>query len=187
MRRFQQSGDGLTFYEIYQNNEARIRKIVESCLRFGARDICAEEIVQNVFVSIFRSAARFRPGLDDAFKNWSAQIARNAVRRALREHKHWSRFSGVLHEHHAAPPVDPCSPGLFAECGLAYRLILAAIAHAQAGLLPRDREVLHAAEVELLDYREIARRFSMRPATVRMVIFRARRRLYDRVEALLYL
>jgi RNA polymerase sigma-70 factor (ECF subfamily) len=53
----------------------------------------------------------------------------------------------------------------------------AALRHAFEQLKPRERQFLWLAHVEGSDHREIARRTGVKPASVRLLLFRARRRL----------
>lgn len=186
MRRFQGSRDENAFSELYSLNQPRIQRLVNSCLRFGAGDLSGEDIVQDVFVSVFRSAHCFRPDRDNAFRTWTAQIARNAVRRALRERRaHEMQDCGILE---ILPACPRASEGMqtVEDGARALPVLLIAFAAAFEKLLPRDRAILEEAEILNLPYERIAARHSMRRGTVRMVVFRARRRMYAFAETLLY-
>lgn len=187
MRRFQGSNDEIAFQELYRLNAPRIARIVNSCLRYGAPDLTSDDIVQDVFVSVFRSAHRFRPDRENAFRYWSSQIARNAVRRALRDRR-------VREMHNSGAPLDyipvkaetSAQSESVSEGCAAVPLLLLALAHAFEAQLPRDREILEETEMLNLRYEQIAVRRGMRHGTVRMVVFRARNRLFEKLESLLY-
>jgi RNA polymerase sigma factor (sigma-70 family) len=186
MRTFRDSGDGDTFDLLYRINAPRIERIVKSCLRYSPRAFDAGEIVQDVFVNIFRSADHFRPERAESFRTWSAQIARNAVRKAMRSRRDRSRErqSALLEVLPARRQAVEEGEVLHAG-SLAFPVLLAALWQAFNDLLPRDRAVLQEAEIEHADYGDIARRHGLRPGTVRMVVFRARHRLFTRAESLL--
>ncbi|MFN0205714.1 MAG: RNA polymerase sigma factor [Planctomycetota bacterium] len=187
MRRFQNSGDGESFNMIYNLNAPRIERIVKSCLRYGARDIDASEIVQDVFVSIFRSAGHFRPERENAFRFWSSQIARNSVRKALRDRRACREQSSDLMMETLATRPNVAEEGEALNSGtLAFPVLLLALAAAMEKLLLRDFAVLVESEILEMDYLEIARRHNLRPGTVRMVVFRARHRLFAKTESLLF-
>ncbi len=187
MRRFQSTREGETFDELYRENRPRIERIVASCLRFGAGDLDGEEIVQDVFVSVYRSAHCFRPGAQDAFGRWSSQIARNAVRRALKDRTRRRRVgSAPLLETMAAPATNPAEREILNATAAALVCTLLAFAQSLGELIPRDREILGEADLQQAPYADIGRRHRMRPGTVRMIVFRARRRLFARVEARLF-
>jgi RNA polymerase sigma-70 factor, ECF subfamily len=187
MRRFQTNHDGESFAQLYRLNAPRIGRIVQSCLRFGARDLDGDQILQDVFVSVFRSAHRFRFERDCSFRRWSAQIARNAVRHALRERRERKvHETGAVLEVLVAKPQRPEEGEVFNAGQTAVPVLLLAMAEAVERLAPRDREVLTAADAEGESYAAIGARRRMRRATVRMVVFRARRRWFEQVEALLF-
>ena len=187
MRRFQTQRDEETFAELYRANIPRIERIVQSCLRFGARDLDSEEITQEVFVSVFRSAHRFRFERECSFRLWSAQIARNAVRHALRQRRERkSRESGAILEVLAARPSRPEEGEVWHAGQSALPALLCALWTGLETLGVRDRDVLLAADAGGESYGSIGARLGLRRATVRMVVFRARRRLFAKMETSLF-
>lgn len=186
MRRYQSSRDADAFGDLYELNRPRIERLVKSCLRYGAPDLDEQEIVQDVFVSVVRSAHAFRPDREGSFRHWTAQIARNAVRRALRDRRR-QQIEKVIPlpetlamPAHRAVDLEPLNGWIEA-----LPVVLAAFSCALVQLGARDREVLLATEVEQIPYADLARQRGLRSGTVRMVVFRARRRLLEHVEAAL--
>lgn len=186
MDAFRARRDPEIFARLYELNAPRIHRIVNSCLRSGARDIDRDEVTHEVFVHIFRSASTFRFEHEGSFRSWSAQIARNAVRHSLRERKRRPSPGAVplldhvparrqyceeLEELHAAESALP--------------VLLAAFARAFEQCTKRDRVVLKAVKAIPGEYRAIAASLGVRRATLRMVICRARQRLFERVERIL--
>jgi RNA polymerase sigma-70 factor (ECF subfamily) len=187
MRRFQHDSSSDAFELLYELNAPRIHRIVSSCLRFAPPDLDSDEITQNVFVSVFRSAGSFRYERDGSFRSWSAQIARNAVRHALRAKRERRELeSATALERIAARPQRPEEAEVWHEGEAALPILIAAIAEALDTLLERDRAVLLAADAYGESYEVIGSAMNLRRSTVRMVVFRARRRLFERVEARLF-
>lgn len=187
MRRFQTTGDAETFDRLYEANADRISRVVSSCLRFGAGDLDASEIVQDVFVNVFRFARCFRADAASAFRRWSAEIARNAVRRAIRDRsRRRARMVGLVHLVEVAGRATPAED-VEQERSIrdVYPLFLSAYAHAYARLAPRDRAVLQAVEVEQRPYSKVGAKLGARTGAVKMIVFRARRRLLDEVARVL--
>jgi RNA polymerase sigma-70 factor (ECF subfamily) len=187
MRRFQRSQDESTFAQIYERNLGRIQRIVESCLRFGAPDVDAQEVTQNVFVSVFKSAHSFRFERDDSFRIWTAQIARNAVRHALRRRRERRQAEGsAVLEWLPAKTQKPEESQAIHDGEMALPSLLWVMAVALSQLLERDRAILLAADCDGEAYDSLAQRLRLRRATARMVVFRARRRLFQRMETILF-
>ncbi|MBI3820526.1 MAG: sigma-70 family RNA polymerase sigma factor [Planctomycetes bacterium] len=187
MRRFQNVADDEVFGEIYRLNATRIEKVVNSCLRFAPADLSPEDIIQDVFISVFRSARHFHPEQPNSFRVWTSQIARNAVRRALRGRRGIKiQNGGAILEWLPARAETSENSQFLRDGARALPVLLAAFAAALESLLPRDRQILEAAEVRGESYEQIAATHRLRRATVRMIVFRARQRLVEGVESLLF-
>lgn len=187
MSQFQREHDEQVFAQLYALNAPRLERIVQACLRFGAPSLDAGEILQDVFVSVFRSAHRFRHEQASSFRIWSAQIARNAVRNALRERRlRKSRERSAILETLASRPEHPEAAQVWNEGRAAYPLVLMALAQGVDLLAERDRDVLVAADLDGESYGSIGARYGLRCATVRMVVFRARHRLFAHAERFLF-
>jgi DNA-directed RNA polymerase specialized sigma24 family protein len=80
---------------------------------------------------------------------------------------------------------EPIDEALGREAGEqaagAVGILLAAYWQAYASLNDRERLVLHLVEVEGRRYAEVAERLGIRPEALKMVVFRARRRIHDRL------
>ena len=67
----------------------------------------------------------------------------------------------------------------------AYRLFLGLYLNAYHALSERERFVLQMVEVRGMRYAEVAKAIGIRPEALKMVVFRARRRIYARISAVL--
>jgi RNA polymerase sigma-70 factor (ECF subfamily) len=132
---------------------------------------CAEDVVQEVFLALWKNAARFDPGLSTE----QAFVATVARRRVIDHRRRLGRSpSSELPEEPVAEP-DPAFERL--ELDDEARVASSAL----AGLGPVQREVLRLALVDGLTHVEIATRTAMPLGTVKSHV----RRGLERVRAAL--
>ncbi len=135
----------------------------------------AEDLVQEVFLAVFRARKDWRPVA--RFSTWLYTMARNARanrwKQGMRERARTAGF--------AAERIGPGRGAAPACDGPPQRLAAgeteAAVASAIARLPARQREVLLLREVAGLAYEEIAEVASLALGTVKTELHRARRRL----------
>jgi RNA polymerase sigma factor (sigma-70 family) len=151
------------------------------------------EVWQDTIVNIYRYPDRFLAERPGAFAAWSSTIVDNAIRRHLRRTRHDSgvalRSPEVLQQQPAAAMREP---SLAAEdryqcvaTAAAFGLVLQAYLIAFAGLGERERFVLQMVEVRRMRYSQLAQILGIRPEALKMVVFRARKRIHDRLQRLL--
>lgn len=164
---------------------------VRSRLRACGSSCDAHEILQDAFVNIYRYPDRFRAARPGAFAAWSSTIVDNAIRRNLRNLRRGPAVticnSEVLQEQADEWMREPSLQAQdHEECAAtvsAYGLLLQAYLAAFVTLSDRERFVLEMVEVRGLRYAELARVLDIRPEALKMVVFRARKRILDRVGA----
>jgi RNA polymerase sigma-70 factor (ECF subfamily) len=105
---------------------------------------------------------------DDHRKNYLYRIATNLLR------DHFRRSKPVSHEvpERGDSPAHEDAVHLRSDVG-----------GAMAELAPRDRQMLWLAYVEGASHREIAKALGLRPASIRSMLFRARHRLAEQLQA----
>jgi RNA polymerase sigma factor (sigma-70 family) len=148
------------------------------------------EILQDTFVNIYRYASSFRDEQPRSFRVWSRTIAGNLLRREMR------RSGEVLLQ--ALPeglqePTDARQSPLGAMLSEeqqrsllgAWMIILSQYASAYRELCPRDRLALDLVELQGLSYSEAGARLRVGASNMKMIMFRARRRLRARIGAAL--
>lgn len=141
--------------------------------RLGGAD--AEEITNDVFLTAYRRADRFRSDADSA-RPWLLGIAVNLIRnRRKQEARHWRHFATT-----GVDPIDVAAPAQDLD-GLEPRL-----AASLARMRPRHREVLFLSAVAGLTVPEIAEALGASEGTVKSWLHRARTRamrdLADRMD-----
>ncbi|MCY4588250.1 MAG: RNA polymerase sigma factor [Bryobacterales bacterium] len=152
-----QAIDETAFHRLYNRIAPALRAYV---LRFCGEADLADDVVQDVFVKYLRTQL---PQMDEAAtKAYLYRIATNLVtdhwRRRERERK-WS-WKAIFRE-----PVEA-------------KLDLRGDMARQFGrLAPRERALLWLAYVEGFDHEEIARVLKVSPKSIRVMLFRARKKL----------
>jgi RNA polymerase sigma-70 factor, ECF subfamily len=125
----------------------------------------AEDAAQEAFLKVFRALDRYRP--QSNFRSWVRTIAIRCAIDLVRRR----RPESPLPETQPAPGNEEARQ----EDGDLLRAALAA-------LLPLDREIMIAREIEGAPDRAIAQRFDMSLTAVRVRMHRARKRIRARFE-----
>ena len=149
------------------------------------------ELLQDAIINIYRYADRFEASRPGAFAAWSTTIVDNAIRRQLRQRRSGVPLclspTEVLTQHACDGSLAPDQQAQdHEECqqtGAAFGLLLQIYLQAFAHLSDRERYVLEQVEVHQLRYAEVAAQLGVRHEAVKMVVFRARKRVHDRIGA----
>jgi RNA polymerase sigma factor (sigma-70 family) len=162
---------------------------VRSRLRFLGARLDPQEVLQDAMINIYRYPDRFDPSRPGAFAAWSSTIVDNTIRRLMRRSRTGpavaSSPSEVLAQHPGAALLEPDRQAedqeQCAKTFAAYRLLLQFYLAAFHRLSARERFVLQMVEVRRMRYAELATVMGIRPEALKMVVFRARRRLFLRM------
>jgi len=168
---------------------ARIR----SRLRSLGAGYDPHELLQDTFVNVYRYPDRFVASRPGAFAAWSSTIVDNVIRRQLRNVRRGAELKlrpcEVLQEQADLGAREPSEQAEdHEECeatARAFAVVLQAYLAAFTMLSERERFVLEMVEVRRLRYSELATILGIRPEALKMVVFRARKRIFDRSEELL--
>ncbi|MFQ5504356.1 MAG: RNA polymerase sigma factor [Planctomycetota bacterium] len=142
------------------------------------------EVVQEALLNVFRYAHTFRPLVPHAFSTWAARIVRNVALRFLRGGRTLATIS--LGDVGGQELLDRRSPEPIhflidreerEELSSRLRCYLRAYYGAFRGLTGLQRDVLERIAIQGSSYRDVADQRGMRVEAVKMVIYRARRRL----------
>lgn len=164
---------------------------VRSRIRCLGASMDPHEVLQDVVINVYRYPDRFdgrRPG---AFRAWSSTIVDNTIRRHLRRRKRGAEVQlqpiEILSN---APCARSHEPSRRAETSEECRNALGAMQYflvvyldAYRSLSDRERFVLQMVEVRGMRYAQLAEVLGIRPEALKMVVFRARRRIADRIGA----
>jgi RNA polymerase sigma factor (sigma-70 family) len=190
---YRRSGDHEVFDLLIEWVGPLLFQRIRSRLRGLGSMFDPHEILQDTIVNIYRYPDRFLASRPGAFAAWSSTIVDNAIRRQLRRQRQGLSVAlsapEVLQEH---ADLGMREPSLAAqdheECAAtasAFGVLLACYLSAFQKLSERERFVLQMVEVQQMRYAELAGLLGIRAEALKMVVFRARKRIFDRTAALL--
>ena len=169
---------------------AWIAGAIQARRSFGRSTLDPLEVLQDTFVNVYRYAGGFRDDHAASFRVWSRRIASNLIRRGALQGR--ARSLQALPEGLQEPTDGRAGPaeGLLIDeerrsLGLAWMIVLLQYAAAYQALGERDRRALDLIEVEGLSYAEASRRLRVGLSNMKMILFRARRRIRARIGAVL--
>jgi RNA polymerase sigma factor (sigma-70 family) len=185
MEAFRQTRGRGCFGLLYELNCQHLLVQVAGRLRRYASKSDPRDVLQEVFFNIYRYPHRFNSEREDAFRVWSAMIVRNTVLKHLRSQGRGGRTEVPFEDLSDQPEAHPTSPlsGAIeressAACLSAYFLILDKYLKFYGQLSPRERTALQRVEVGGCSYRKTADELGIKLENLKMVIFRARRKIF---------
>jgi RNA polymerase sigma factor (sigma-70 family) len=185
MEAFRTHQSRAAFACLYELNAAHLYQQVSARLRRYRCRADALDVLQEVFFNVYRYPHRFDCGRDDAFRVWTATIVRNTVLKHLRSLSRSGRGEVALDdlaEPNDAATLEPVSDAIegesSAECRRVYFNYLYMYLCFYQMLSAREQRAIQMVEVEGLSYREAARELRIKLENLKMVIFRARRKIH---------
>jgi len=170
---------------LYELNGAHLYQQVASRLRRYRCRADALDVLQEVFFNIYRYPHRFNAERDDAFRVWTATIVRNTVLKHMRSLSRSGRGEVALDELGEARDVSAAEPVRGAieneshlECTRVYLNYLYLYLRFFRMLSEREQRAIQMVEVEGLSYRDAAGELGIKLENLKMVIFRARRKIH---------
>jgi RNA polymerase sigma factor (sigma-70 family) len=185
MEVFRQRSSRAAFGLLYELNSQHLETQVAGCLRrYGSRTD-PRDVLQEVFFNVYRYPHRFNSEREDAFRVWSAMIVRNTVLKHLRSQGRSGRsevpfedLSDQPEERSTGPLGGAIEGESSRECGRVYLTYLHLYLRFYSMLSERERRAIHLVEVEEQSYREAAALLGIKLENLKMVIFRARRKIH---------
>jgi RNA polymerase sigma-70 factor (ECF subfamily) len=172
------AGDRSAMREIYSSHKASVYGVVA---RMISNDADREELVQDVFLQVFKSLCNFRG--TSKLSTWIHKVAVNVTLQHIRKkgRRVRIRLDDKLEEHPAAGTdhsrqTTPEDDALLKERQEAVRRALDCLA-------PKKRIVLVLADFEGMSSKEIAKIVGAPALTVRTRLFYARKTFYARLSA----
>ena len=185
MALFRDERDELAFQALYEMTRESLLEWISGLLH--ARSTADPlEVLQDTFVNIYRYASSFRDEQPRSFRVWSRTIAGNLVRRRARRTREpsWLALPAGIHEpadHRQGPPGLLVRDEQRRSVLGAWMIVLSQYAAAYRDLCARDRVALDLIEVQGLSYGEAGARLCVGLSNMKMIMFRARRRLRARI------
>ncbi len=193
MEMFRLTGDREAFELLVQWAGPQLLARIRSRLRGMGSVFDAQEILQDTIVNIYRYPDRFLASRPGAFAAWSSTIVDNAIRRQMRRQRQGIDLClsapEVLQERADLGTREPCLAAQdHEECSAtanAFSLLLQCYLAAFKTLTEREQFVLQMVEVREMRYAELATILAVRPEALKMIVFRARKRMFERTASLL--
>jgi len=174
MRRVAQ-GDMDAFQSLIEVHQARVVGTVAKML---GDDVDSEDIAQQVFIRVWKSARRYQPTAK--FTTWLFKITRNLVFNELRRRKrHPVTPLQLEEEEHFFQPAD--SGGMSPDASLLDSELNDAIQMAIDALPETQRMAIVLRRYEDMPYDEIGEVLGLSVPAVKSVLFRARAELRERL------
>lgn len=189
MECFKESGNGQAFALLFELNRASFLYAIQCNLRRSFHHVDAQDVLQEVFLNIYRYPNRFQPDRSDAFRGWGHRIARNTLLKFLKGQTRLARFQAIDEE--TMQPEDlrsrrPDRAASDAESATvvnhAYLLYLQLYMLHFVRLSAKEQRALTMVEVESRSYRDAAEELGIRLENLKMVIFRGRRKIFRGME-----
>ena len=177
---------------LYEFAQEMVLKQVRFHLSRSFFPIDAYDVMQEVFVNIYKYPKNFDATKGGAFKNWAHSIARNTALKVSRRAQRNQAISLISRQSdgvESALEIEDISVVNPYECSAAkedyenlaqsWMLYLHFYAQAFKTLSPQEKRALHLVEVENFAYRDAAAALEIRVENLKMRIFRARRKIYS--------
>ncbi len=190
---YRRTGDAEVFDCLVKWVGPQLLMRIRSRLRGMGAMFDAQEILQDTIVNIYRYPDRFLASRAGAFAAWSSTIVDNAIRRHMRRQRQGPDVALSAPEFlQEQADVGAREPSLAVqereECSAtanAFSLLLSCYLTAFQTLSERERFVLQMVEVRCMRYAALAAVLAIRPEALKMIVFRARKRIFDRTSQLL--
>jgi RNA polymerase sigma factor (sigma-70 family) len=186
---FKDTGNTDVFELLHELNWQSFLYAIQCNLRRSYHHVDPQDVLQEVFLNIYRYPNRFLADRSDAFRGWGHRIARNTMLKFLKGQARLSVFQVIDEE--TMQPEDltarrPDRAASDAESAAvvdqAYLIYLELYMVNFANLSPREQRALTIVEVEGRSYRDAAAELGIRLENLKMVIFRGRRKIFRGME-----
>lgn len=193
MDQFRQTGSAEAFERLFKLTAGQLMRRVRRRVRYAGDHLDPHEMLQDAFVNIFRYPDRFDPSRPAAFRAWATTIVDNTVRRHLRRARGGIELSlrpmevlSLETDRQARAPEAAMIAGESqAALARAWSIFLCVYLSAFQRLSEREQFALQMVEVREMRYVELGDMLRIRADAVKMVVFRARRRIGEAMSRML--
>lgn len=184
METYRGTGDPAVFALLFELNRPVFLIAIQAQLRRTHHHVDPQDVLQEVFLNIYRYPHRFLSDRADAFRNWGHRIVRNTLLKFLRGETRQARLHSLDEEIQYAD-VRAHSPERVASdseravvVDRAYLIYLNLYLMHFQRLSPKERRALTLVEIEGVSYKDAAQDLGIRLENLKMVIFRGRRKIF---------
>lgn len=186
---YKDSGNSAVFALLFELNRSSFLYAIQCNLRRSYHHVDPQDVLQEVFLNIYRYPNRFLADKADAFRGWGHRIARNTLLKFLKGQTRLARFHPIDEETMQPEDLRSRRPDRVAGdaesavvVNYAYIIYLQLYMLHFARLSAKERRALSMVEVESRSYRDAARELGIRLENLKMVIFRGRRKIFRGME-----
>ena len=184
MALFRDEASPEVFEALHAYTRQGVYEWIVSLLRGSARTIDALEVLQDTYINVYKYNQSFRSYHDGSFRVWVRTIAGNLIRRAYsrRPTRHFEDMPEGLQEPadtRPGPRLEVERAEESAELRRAFALYLVHYRKAFDQLSDRDRLAMQLVEVQGRTYKEAGEVLNVRASNMKMILFRARKRLMN--------
>lgn len=182
---YKQTGDGTAFSMLFELNSPSFLRAIQSKVRRGAPAVDPNDVLQEVFLNIYRYPRRFLCERSDSFRNWGHRIVRNTLLKFLKGESRLARVTpldedlGQKADVKARTPLRSATDSESAELvDFAFLVYLNLYLVHFRKLSSKEQRALTMVEVEGASYKMTAEELGIRLENLKMVIFRGRRKIF---------
>lgn len=192
MENFKNFGHPTAFSLIYELNYKNFSTSIYSRIRRYYYLLDSSDILQEVFFNIYRYPYRFKADRPDAFRHWTSTIIRNTIIKHLKNQSRVARVELAgesLQEKADRTAATPLRRAIYheseTECSRAFLLYLYLYLSVYNRLSLKERKALFFVEVRAYSYRQASDEMGIKLENLKMVIFRARKKIFRAMRKLL--
>ncbi|MBI5852881.1 MAG: RNA polymerase sigma factor [Planctomycetes bacterium] len=184
MNAFKDTGDSQVFALLHHLSEPSFRATILGKLRRTVTRLDVQDVLQEVFLNIYRYPHRFVAERADSYRNWGHTIVRNTLLKMLKGEARRGRPASL--DDDLVPQVDeravsPLRSAVDSESAItvdrAFLIYLNLYLVHFAQLAEKEQRALTMVEVLGITYKDTAAELGIRLENLKMVIFRARRKI----------
>ena len=174
-------GDRAAFTRLFDRHQQRV---VRFCHRFVGDAQRAEELAQDVFIKLFKSASRYQPTA--RFQTFLFRVATNTCLNELRRPGRAAEKTeaSMGHDDEAPGAIEQASAGETPDQVLEAKDVEKALQRALSGMSDRERAAFTMCRFEGMAYRDIADALEATEAAVKSLIHRASLQVLTHLDAL---
>lgn len=182
---FKRTQDAGVFSFLFELNRDAFFQVIQAKVRRGHAGIDPQDVLQEVFLNIYRYPRRFLCDRPDAFRNWGHRIVRNTLLKFLKGETRRDRVTALEEDlgnrpdpHNRAPDRSAQDAESAALVDFAYLIYLNLYLLHYRQLSAKEQKALRMVEVQGASYKDTAAALGIRLENLKMVIFRGRRKIY---------
>jgi RNA polymerase sigma-70 factor, ECF subfamily len=182
---YRNTGEPRVFAMLFDLNQASFLQAIQAKVRRSAGQVDPQDVLQEVFLNIYRYPRRFLCERADSFRNWGHRIVRNTMLKFFKAETRLQRFTPLDEDvGQRADPQDrsPYRAALEGESAklvdFAYLVYLNLYLVHYKRLSAKEQRALQMVEVDGASYKETAASLGIRLENLKMVIFRGRRKIF---------